>query len=174
MRVPRDADGEHARNEPYGDIAIPTFKFNLNPVLEHRRIIEDERQRELAKLLRQRMILMDQLRQMQETIRNSKRDLAGSLTGTVDLAQVSNFARYSGQSTIRAQQIVQRLAGLEQQITLGRERLLSASRDRKALELLHDKRHREWLEHEARLEAAELDDLATQRHLRATVLENAA
>ncbi len=143
-------------------------------MLEHRRVIEDERQRELAKLLRQKMILMDQLRQMQETIRSSKHDLAGSLVGQVDLTRVADFARYSGQTTIRAQQIVQRLAGLEQHILMARERLLAASRDRKALELLHDKRHREWLEHENRLEAAELDDLATQRHLRATALENAA
>jgi flagellar export protein FliJ len=143
-------------------------------VLEHRRIIEDERQRDLAKLLRQRMILMDQLRAMQETIRTSKHDLAGSLVGRVDLTRVADFARFSGQSTIRAQQIVQHLAGLEQQIGASRERLLAASRDRKALELLYDKRHREWLDHERRREAAELDDLATQRHIRATALENAA
>lgn len=143
-------------------------------MLEHRRIIEDERQRELAKHLRQRMILMDQLRQMQDTIRSSKHDLAGSLVGKVDLTRVAEFARYSGQTTLRAQQIVQHLANLEQQIVSARSRLLEASRERKALELLRDKRHAEWQAGELRREAVELDDLSLQRHLRRVTLENAA
>lgn len=153
---------------------ISTFKFNLDPVLEHRRIIEDDRQRDLAKHLRQKMILMDQLRQMQDTIRTSKHDLAGSLVGRVDLTRVADFARYSGQTTIRAQQLVQKLAQLEQQISASRERLLAATRDRKAMELLRDRRHREWHADQVRRETAELDDLALQRHLRHVALEHAA
>lgn len=143
-------------------------------MLEHRRVVEDERQRELAKHLRQKMILMDQLRQMQDAIRASKHDLAGSLVGRVDLTRVADFARYSGQTTIRAQQLVQKLAQLEQQISAARERLLAAARDRKAMELLRDRRQRQWQVEQMRREAAEMDDLAVQRHLRRATLENAA
>ncbi|NJN51387.1 MAG: hypothetical protein HC809_05995, partial [Gammaproteobacteria bacterium] len=85
---------------------MPTFAFKLETILQQRRNSEDQRQRELAKLLRERMILLDQLRSIQSTITCSKGDLRQSLTGTVDLVQVSQFARFSAQATGRAHAIV--------------------------------------------------------------------
>lgn len=145
---------------------MTAFHFQYQSVLEHRRLVEDQRQRELAKHLCVRMILHDQLRAMQQTIRDSKQQLGEALVGRVDLDRIAGFARYSGQAAQRAQQIVARLAQLEKLIETARQHLLEATKQRKALELLRDKHHQRWLQEQQRRQQAELDDLATQRYLR--------
>ena len=145
------------------------FRFKLEAVLQHRRNLEDVAQRELAKTLRQRMILTDQLRSMQQTITESKRQLGDGLSGRVDLDQIGQFARYSGQVRLRAQAIVVRLAGVEKEIQAARERLMEATRDRKALELLEERQRQAWQAEQDRREAAELDDLAVGAYARRLV-----
>jgi len=142
------------------------FQFKLQAVLTQRCRHEDECQRDLAKGLRQRMILENQLRHMQQTIRDSKQQLTGGLRGQVDLPQVSQFARYSGQVTQRAHGMVVKLAGLEKQIAGARERLIEATRARRALELLRDKQFRHWQREQDRREAARLDEIAVQAYAR--------
>ncbi|HEX7010487.1 MAG TPA: flagellar FliJ family protein, partial [Phycisphaeraceae bacterium] len=129
---------------------MTAFHFQYQSVLEYRRLVEDQRQRELAKHLRVRMILHDQLRAMQQTIRDSKQQLGEALVGRVDLDRIAGFARYSGQAAQRAQQIVARLAQLEKLIETARQHLLEATKQRKALELLRDKHHQRWLQEQQR------------------------
>ncbi|MEX0655195.1 MAG: flagellar export protein FliJ [Phycisphaeraceae bacterium] len=145
---------------------MATFRFKFENVLEQRRMVEDERQRELARHMRTRMILQSQLEQMQGTIRQSKHELADALVGRVDLQRVAGFASYSGQSTERARQIVQRVALAERQIHEARSRLLDASRQRKAMELLRDRHERAWKQEQRRREAVMFDEVATQQYLR--------
>ncbi|MEX0776175.1 MAG: flagellar export protein FliJ [Phycisphaeraceae bacterium] len=145
---------------------MPQFEFKFQTVLRHRQIVEDQAQRELAQVMRQRMILMNQLRSMQDSIRQSKHDLGASLVGQVSMAQVGDFARYSGQVTQRAQQLVTGMASVEQRIVTARDKLLTATRARKAMELLRDRQHQEWKRQQDRRETAELDELAVQGHAR--------
>ena len=63
------------------DSLMSKFKFQFESVWVQRRAEEEKCQRHLAKVLRQRMILRDQLRQMQQTITQSKQDLTDGLTG---------------------------------------------------------------------------------------------
>lgn len=142
------------------------FQFRFQTLLAHHRRVEDQRQRDLAQQLRKRMILHDQIRDMQDTIRDSKRSMADGLVGTVDLTRVGQFARYSGHAAQRARQIVVKLAGLEQQIEQARQALLEASKQRKALELLRDKHEAQWRYEQNRRETNELDELATTRYAR--------
>lgn len=148
---------------------MATFKFKLEPVLKQRRILEDQGQRELAKLLRQRMILHDQLRSMQRTITESKRALTGTLLGTVNLEQAGRFARYSDQVTQRARSIVLELAQLEKSIEASRQQFLAVSRDRKAIELLRDRRLEAWKKQRRRAEDTVVDEIATQRYVRGEI-----
>jgi flagellar FliJ protein len=145
---------------------MATLQFKLAAVLRQRQAIEDLRQRELALVMRQRMILLDQLKREQETITQSKHELGQALVGRVDLERVSGFARFSGQTTQRATQIVRKLASLESGVEKARLALVEAMRDRKALDLLKEKHKRAWQLRQDRLEAALLDELAVQRHAR--------
>lgn len=129
-------------------------------------MLEDEAQRDLAKALRERMILGDQLRQMQQTIVDSRQELGTSLVGKVDLDQVSSFARFSIQARQRAQSIVVRLAGVEKLIEAARLKLLEATKKRKALELLEERQRKQWHAEADRKENVELDDISLQGYIR--------
>lgn len=142
------------------------FQFRFKTLLAHHRRVEDQRQRELAQHLRTRMILHDQIRDMQDTIRDSKQSMADGLVGKVDLTRVGQFARYSGHAAQRARQIVLRLAGIEKQIEVARTDLLDATKQRKSLELLRDKHEAQWRYEQDRRETNELDELATTRFAR--------
>lgn len=140
------------------------FQFKLDTVLKQRQMIEDQRQRELAKSLRQKMILLDQLRQMQSTITDSKRDLRDGLVGKVDMDRVAHFARYSGQTTARAHAIVAKLATIERQAEAHRQQLVQATQDRKAIERLREKQFRKWKLEQERREAAMLDEIGVGQY----------
>lgn len=147
------------------------FVFKLEPVLKQRQMIEDQKQRELAKLIRHRMIFHNQLRSIQGELSDSKRQLSDGLVGNVDMTRVSQFARFSGQSQVRAHTIVRQLAGLETRITDAQKQLVEAMRQRKALDLLRDKQYQAWKRTQLRREASRLDDLATQSYTRQVVME---
>lgn len=142
------------------------FRFKFDAVLRVRRIAEDEAQRALAARLRERMNLADELRGMQETIVTSRHDLAGGLRGKVNLDEVAGFARYSLQVRARAQSIVLKLAGVEKTIETARQRLLEATRKRKALELLEERHRNAWIADQEKRETAKLDELAVQNYAR--------
>ncbi|QDU33169.1 Flagellar FliJ protein [Poriferisphaera corsica] len=145
---------------------MPRFRFKLDVLLKHRASEEELCQRDLARLLRSRMIFEDELRRMQQTISQSKHQLGQSLLGKVEISRVAEFASYSGQTTMRGHQIVNKMAELEQHILIAREKLLEATKKRKALELLRDKQKAEWIAAENKRETAELDEIATQKYAR--------
>ena len=142
------------------------FIFKLESVLKHRRLTEDQCQRELAKHMRHRMILEQQVRGMQETLVQSKHDLGDTLVGRVDLARVAQFTRYSAQVTARAQGIVLKLAAMEKAIHQARTQLAEAIKARRALELLRERQRQQWQLAQDRREAAENDEIAVQRYAR--------
>ena len=149
------------------------FRFKFQTLLAHHRRVEDQRQRDLAQHLRTRMILHDQIRDMQDTIRESKQSMADGLVGAVDLNRVGQFARYSGHAAQRARQIVVKLASLEKKIDEARALLLEATKQRKALELLRDKHEAKWRYEQNRRETNELDELATTRYARRVMIGGA-
>lgn len=142
------------------------FKFQFDAVLQQRLAQEELRQRELAKVLRQRLIFHTHLRQMQQTITQSKHDLASGLVGKVNLEAISQFARFSGQVSQRARMTVAKLAALEKTIAAARQRLLEATRARRALELLRDRQHQQWLRLQDAREQMVLDEIAVGQFAR--------
>lgn len=147
------------------------FVFKLESLLNHRRHLEDDCQRELAKHLRQRMILQNELRLIQQNIVESKHALGRGLAGRVDMDQVSQFARFSGQVQSRAMAMVRRLAGVEKSIETSRQRLLEATRARKALELLRQRQLEEFKRRHLRREMFEQDEIAARNYVRDVLTE---
>ncbi|MCC7407144.1 MAG: flagellar export protein FliJ [Phycisphaeraceae bacterium] len=149
------------------------FVFALEAVLRHRKIIEEQRQRDLAMQLRHRMILQDQLRSMQETISRSRYQMADALQGRVNLAAVGSFALYSSQVSQRAQTIIREIVNVEARVDHARQLLLAATRSRQALELLKERRYDQWRRAQERRRTAELDEIALRRATPEVVLETA-
>ena len=149
------------------------FTFRYDTLLKHRRILEDRAQRQLADQVRTRMILTDQLTQMQQDIGRSKGDLGDALVGRVDLSRVGDFTRFNAQATVRGRQLVQRLAQMQAKEDAARRQLLDATRQRKALELLRDKDRAAYDADQERRETAELDELSSQAYTRRLFAEQA-
>ncbi len=151
---------------------MPRFAFKLEPVLQQRTREERERQKALADLQRQRASLEDEIRGCQRAIDQEKADLrdllgAGS-GGAVDLRGARMQAGASLHHMARAQRAVLRLAGLHRRIELARAELLEATKRRKAVENLRERRFDEWKREQDATEARELDDLSVMRHARET------
>lgn len=151
---------------------MAAFKFKLESVLKQRAALEDAAQRDLAKVMRQRMILHNQLRSMNQTLTNSRGELTDGLQGRVDMDSVARFARYSGQVNIRAQTLVRSLAGVEKQVESARKKLIEATRQRQAIEKLRNKHHDEWKLLRDRREAAELDEIGVGQYAHRMMAES--
>lgn len=140
------------------------FIFRYAALLKQASLHEQHRQRDLATLLRKRMILQGQLRDMQSTIQQAKQQLGQRLVGTVDLTAIGQVARYAGDSTLRGRQIVQHLSQHETQIENARQQLAQATRKRRSLELLYDRDHDAWKKQRKHQETLELDEVASRAH----------
>jgi flagellar FliJ protein len=145
------------------------FTFQYETVLEQRRRVERQRQRELAEAQQAQQRMKDQLRQMQQTVDQSKQQIREQLIGSVDLTQIGSVARYSAQVTFRGQQLVQQLATQDKEVQQARAQLAEATRQRKILEQLKERHYQQWLWQQRRNERRQQDELATktfmQQHL---------
>jgi len=152
---------------------MAVFRFQFETVLRHRRSLEEARLRELRALADQRAAMQAEIRGLQEAITRSRRELGGSLIGKVDLVQVARFAQFGGQTRFRVQGIALGMAALERSIGQATQLVVEARRDRRALEVLRERRFEAWKREQDRREAVELDDLSAGVSAR-TVMEAGA
>ncbi len=137
------------------------FAFRLEPLLKARRRAEQDAQRAVARILRQRMTLEDTLRGFQQKISHGKESLRGSLAGSIDMRALRLEAGASLHLVRKAQQVVLQLAGLGQRQAPARAKRIEARKRRRALELLRERRLEQWRTALDKAEDAQLDELAT-------------
>jgi flagellar FliJ protein len=141
------------------------FIFKLEPVLRQRKAIEREKQLALAELERSRVELEDQIRQIQGRLRAEKDTMRDQLTpgARVDLRGVRMQAGAQLRLVLEAQQAVFKLAGVHRRVEAARAELIEATKARRAVELLRERRFEQWLEEQRRKEASMLDEIAVVR-----------
>lgn len=148
------------------------FVFRYQTVLKQREDAERRERKTVAVLMHRRNGMVQQLREMQDTISQSKRDAAGGLVGTIDLDALSGIARYSARCASLGHGLVRQLAELETQVEQAKTVLLEATKQRKALELLRDRQYEAWALEQRRMEAKQLDEMSTQAHARRVLAES--
>lgn len=136
------------------------FVFTLQPVLKARRRTEEELQRAVAQIERERMRLEDVLRGHQRNLVSDKSLLRAGLTGLIDVRDLRLQANCSRQIMRRAQQIVLELAGVYKRLEAARSRLIEATRNRRAIELVRERRYEQWKSAINKAETDALDELA--------------
>jgi flagellar biosynthesis chaperone FliJ len=153
---------------------MPKFTFELEPVLRLRRRQEEEKQRRVAELERERAGIEDRIRAHQASISAAKRDLRVLLTGErrsgdveggggVSLRGARMQANAALHGVARAQRAVVELAGVHGKLDVARLALLRAMAQRKAVEVLRQKRYDEWRAMILRKEQGEIDDIVNAR-----------
>jgi flagellar FliJ protein len=141
---------------------VRKFVFKLEPLLTARRRAEQDKQRVVGDLERERRDLEDTLRRHQEFISEGKRELAGRLVGSVRVAALRDHAGSTINLMRHAHRVLLELAGLHKRLDAAREELVEATRKRRAVELLREQRYAEWRKRLNRLENDALDELAVQ------------
>jgi flagellar protein FliJ len=142
------------------------FVFSLQPVLEHRQRIEDEKQQIVAQRRRaadeaeaELTRLNDEFRESTSRLRGSHKDL-----GAEELRLHYAHLQFLDRTIVSQIQVV-----AERRVALERARtdLLHASKERKVVEKLKDRRKLAHAAEAARIEQNELDDGNARRHARA-------
>lgn len=138
------------------------FVFRLDPLLEARRRAERNAQVAMAGLQRRHLDLLRQLRRHQDCIAQGKQDLRGTLIGRLDVRALRLEAGEALHAVRRAHQVVLELAGLTRRLEAARQTLIEATKRRRALELLRDRRFEQWKAALDKAETAALDELAAR------------
>lgn len=138
------------------------FRFNLDPLLRMRHRAEREKQAALAAAQQERLTLEDAVREMQARIVGERDELRAVLAGgrAVDLGAAKLQASASLNAVARTQQLALKLAGAHRRVEHARQELLEAARQRRAVELLREKRFEAWKSEQAQRENSAIDELA--------------
>ncbi|MBL0927866.1 MAG: flagellar FliJ family protein [Phycisphaerales bacterium] len=153
------------------------FRFRLQPLLDLRERVERDRRLEVASIEGERRLVEGEIAGFQSSIRAIRAELSAALSpsggggggggagvgGSVDVRSARMQMNAVLALQVKAQQAAIRLAGIVQRLEAARSRLLEAARDRRAVELLREKRLAAWKDELRRREAAANDELAVMR-----------
>lgn len=142
------------------------FTFALQPVLDHRKRIEDERKQTLA--LRQRALddAKRELKRLNDDFRQHSNEL---LTRHRELAIEDLRLHYAHLQFLDRSILAQTKIVAERQAAVDRARadLVEASKNRKVVDKLKERKKSVFVAEELRIEQLELDDGNARRHGRA-------
>lgn len=141
------------------------FRFSLQAVLQQREWIEIERQRAVAALEDQRLRLENQIRQCHRAIVAERIEQGGFLSQG-DLRSARLQAAAAQGLDAAARRAVLELAGVHQRLETARAQLVEAMKERKAVELLRQRRLDEWNLQQNRRDAAAVDEIAIMQAAR--------
>lgn len=154
------------------------FVFQLEAVLDQRVAREQQRQLVVARIERERLEAEQDIRAYQEAIERERDELRLMLSAeqsrdpdapdgsVVDLSGARMQASAAIRLTARAQQAVLKLAGIHRRLDAARLDLLHAATQRKAVELLREKKYQEFLAGERKRDASAIDEISTIRSAR--------
>jgi len=149
---------------------MPAFRFKLQPVLDLREREERDRQRIVATLESRRQQLERALRDRQTDLSSIKTDLRRALSpgepADGPVLRLQAGAAMAVQA--KGQRLVLQLAGIHKQLEVARKHLAEASRRRRAVELLKERRYHQWIGDLRRREDAANDEVGTIGAARAT------
>jgi flagellar FliJ protein len=144
------------------------FKFTLEPVLEHRERIEDEKQQVLAERRRELKAAEDELARLNAEFKrysNALREDHAKLTCDELRWHYAHLEYLDRCMTMQHGIILQRRTAVER----ARADLVAASKERKVIEKLKDRRLAEHHALEAAAEQKDLDDTNNRRQGRVEV-----
>lgn len=135
------------------------FRFSLQAVLRHREMIEEQKQRAVALLESERSKLEGRIRAFQQGILREKVEMRTAL-GEGDIRSARQQSAAAVRLATSAQAAAIELAGVFRRLELARAELLEATKRKKAVELLRERRYEEWKSDQNRRELAAVDELA--------------
>ena len=142
---------------------MPKFVFQLDAVLRHRKMLEEQRMRELGAAQAEMAQMEAELRAMDETTRTVTSDLRDNrLTGKLDMAFLAAHRRYVLAMQRRAMELAQRMAQQQQVVDAARRALAEAAKQRKIMDKLKERQQERWKTEQSRKESEQLAEVNMQ------------
>jgi flagellar biosynthesis chaperone FliJ len=164
---------------------VSVFRFELETVLEQRRLEERRRMKAVGELERERLALEERVREAQRSITDGREALRERLGGVpvpsdvradetahpraagrgvrVDVRSVRLQLNAALHAEVSLRRLATEMAGLQRRTEAALRDLMQAVIARKAVETLRERRYRAWRAEQSRRELAEQDDLVVMR-----------
>jgi len=142
---------------------MKAFTFRLQAVLEQRRLVEEQRREDLARLSAEANGVKEEIHALDEEMRRTRHERQRQVANG-DLRRARLAEDYLHALTHRRREREQHLARLVDEVTEARNALLAARRDHKAVESLHDRDQALYQTELRRQEQKDLDEIASRRH----------
>ncbi len=139
------------------------FVFKLEGVLKERKNAERQRLLELGVIQKDMTALKEQLRALDQTVRDADKDLRENrLIGKLDLRFLAAHRRFAFSMQRKALALAEQMAQVQVKVDEAQKKLTEAMKRRKAIEKLREKQFERWREDLARYELHEMDEVAMQ------------
>lgn len=145
------------------------FVFRLQTLLDHRKTVEDQKLAELAEVRQEEAREVARLAELNVEVDTACERLKNALDKRAGMAEVTRWDEYV--KTLRDDIAVQELTikTVCERIEQKRQEVVTAMKDRQALESLRDKQQNEFELARARAEQNTLDEMASLRYARGTL-----
>ena len=120
------------------------FKFSLGPVLQHRELIEEQRQREHKEALDSVTRIKDAMQSISERVDRSIEAIGRGMDGSMSLAERELYEHWLEAARGDMKRLDRALELGEQETAKRREALAEAAKGRLILEQLHDQELKDY------------------------------
>jgi flagellar FliJ protein len=142
---------------------MPKFVFKLDAVLRHRKILEEQKQRELGEAQTEMSKMEAELRAMDDTTQGVSDDVRNNrLTGKLDMAFLAAHRRYVLAMQRKAMALAQRMAAQQVVVDAARRQLAEAAKQRKIMEKLKERQQERWKSEQSHKELEQLSEINMQ------------
>ena len=136
-----------------------TFRFAM--LLKVRQAVRDQRRQALAEVMQAEQLLAHRLLALDEELiglRNDTADAAGP--GPIVIERVIDMSRYQESLLARRRALKMELTDLLCEVDRRQQALVAAETELRAMEKLQDRQHAIHAEHQQRMQAREMDEIA--------------
>jgi flagellar FliJ protein len=141
------------------------FRFSLQAVLDHRRSVEEQRQREFGEALTRLEAARGQRHRIEREIHRRHVQVREGQRGGLDYALRELIERWIDLQRQEAVEVDASIGRLDEEARRRRARLLEAVKARMVLERLRDRELRAFRQEEARAELKVFDEIAVRDYL---------
>ncbi|VAX22297.1 hypothetical protein MNBD_NITROSPINAE01-883 [hydrothermal vent metagenome] len=142
------------------------FRYGLEPLLRHRKTLEDEQQRSLATANRHYLAETGKIRELESEQRHTMEKMTGAISNIKNSATFFIYDNYMAGSKSNLQKTSEKAEQIKQIVDMEREALIEKVKSRKVIELHRQRTKDRYLKEEARKELAMYDEISVQRHQR--------
>jgi flagellar FliJ protein len=139
------------------------FVFRLETLLHHRRNIEERERIKFSRIRSELLAELKHLEMLEAKHAETRSELASEESGECDSREISWFYRFLDRLSLEMATSRGRIAQLERELEVQKQIMIEASRDKKMIENLRLKKHKEFFVSLERQEQKSVDELVVTR-----------